>query len=80
MTFDNHEMSENFMSRIRFSYKSQDSDRIVADVTHQRSDSEPTVDTVGIYVRIILVRIENAAFGHDLICEIWMSEGFSPVA
>ena len=35
------------MSRSGFHQKSQDVDKFVADLTHQRSDSEPGVDTVG---------------------------------
>ena len=38
------------MSRIRFSQKSQDYHKIVADLPHLRLDSKPGVDTVGIYV------------------------------
>ena len=56
------------------------SDKIVADLTHQWSDSEPEVDTVGIYVKIIMVRIEKAAFGYDLTYEILISDRFSSVA
>ena len=55
------------ISRSDVSQDLQDFDEIVADLTHQWSDSEPEVDTVGINVKIVMVRIENASFGYDLI-------------
>ena len=58
--------SHHLISRIRFSQDSQDFVRIVADLTHQLSDSEPGKDTVGIYVENYKVGIENASFGYDL--------------
>ena len=41
-------------------------DKIVADVHPMWCESEPEVDTVGIDVEIIRVRIKNASFGYDL--------------
>ena len=43
-------MSYNLLSRSLCCQKYQDYDKVVADLTHQRSDSERGVDTVGIYV------------------------------
>ena len=50
MTFDITRLHKNIISRSRFSQDFQDVDRIVADVPHLWSDSEPGEDTVGIYV------------------------------
>ena len=55
-------------------YLAQYFDNIVADLIHQRSDSGPEVDTVGIYVKIIVVDVENSSFGCDFIFEKWISE------
>ena len=52
------------MSRSRFSYKSQDFNKIVAASQLQRPDSEPGVDTVRIYV-------ENHV-GRNRECVIWI--------
>ena len=38
------------ISKTRFSQKSQEFDKIVAGFPHMRSDAEPEVNTVGIYV------------------------------
>ena len=40
-----------------------------------RSELEPGVDTIGIYVKMMLVGIEHVSFGYDLISEIRISEG-----
>ena len=50
------------MSRSRFSLKSQDSNRSVADLTHPWSDSEPGVNTVGIDMKIIRVDVKHSQF------------------
>ena len=70
------------MSRSQVSKKQQyfEKKKNVADVPHLWSDSKPGVDTVGIYVEIMRVRIENASFGYDLNFEIWNSDSFFPVA
>ena len=49
MTFDTTRLHKTCFQSL-FSQKSQDYDKMVADVTHRLSDSEPEVDKVGIYV------------------------------
>ena len=49
-----------------FFQKSQDFDKIVA-VSHlQRWESEPGVGTVGIYVKIVRVNVDNSLFEYYL--------------
>ena len=41
--------------------------KIMGVAHHQRSESKPGEDTVGIYVEILTIRIENPSFGFDLV-------------
>ena len=59
-----HKISSNAISRTHFSQDSQDSYNILAVLHHERSDSEPGTDTVGIYV--------ESHEGKNRECFIWI--------
>ena len=64
MTFDSTRRHKTWFQEVWFSQKCQDFEKIVADLTHQRSDSGPEVDTVGICV-------END-YSRNRECFIWI--------
>ena len=47
---EHHKTSQNLISRSQFSQELEHVDENMPEVHHQRSDSEPEVDTIGIYV------------------------------
>ena len=63
------------ISRSRLSQKSQDSDKIEADIPHLRLDSEPGVDKVGIYVENVYNLNQECFIWRQFDSDKWISEG-----